>query len=415
MGVKHTQLPVGQDANPMPHDSATCRDISQVVLSTAAVGKKYDRRVRPKLFRRNQPSKDEFWALREFSFELHRGEALGILGHNGAGKSTLLKMLCGLLKPDEGQIRIRGRVEAMIELGTSFKELLSGRENVLLAGALRGLNARQCQALLHEVVDFAELQDFIDSPLRSYSTGMKARLAYAIAAASNPDILLIDEVLAVGDGDFQYKCLSHMKSFLAAGGSVIFVTHNLVQAISICERGIVLSQGNSIFCGSITEATKHVLKSRIVVAEKQAGETGSGPIHVEEIILSGKDGSIVRTGQGATLSVALRVAEPKNINWSFSIWSRDGGVCISLNFDDRLRHLATGVDRLFCHIPNMVLEKGQYLVRIGISEVGTGLPLAMWGWEYPVARFEVCESDRGPGISSVSAVEPLISLGVEWP
>src|SRR5688572_9077508 len=167
--------------------------------------------------------KGEFWALDGISFSLGRGEAMGIVGHNGAGKSTLLKALYGLIKPDRGEIRIRGRTEALIELGTGFNGLLSGRENVMVGAVLHGFDSGRARRLVDQVVDFAELAEFIDAPVQSYSSGMRARLAYALASQLEPDLLLVDEVLAVGDVTFQRKCFNHMRAYLDNGGALLFV------------------------------------------------------------------------------------------------------------------------------------------------------------------------------------------------
>ena len=190
----------------------------QAILSVAHVSKKYAQQLRRSLwygardiarelvpFGSNESPlrPGEFWALDDVSFELERGSSLAVVGGNGAGKSTLLKILYGLLKPDRGEVRVRGRMEALLELGTGFNPLLSGRENVGVGAALHGFDGRQTSALLERVIDFAELGEFIDAPLQAYSTGMKTRLAYALSANLEPDVLLVDEVLAVGDVAFQ--------------------------------------------------------------------------------------------------------------------------------------------------------------------------------------------------------------------
>ena len=195
----------------------------------------------------------EFWALDDVSFEVRRGESLAITGANGAGKSTLLKILYGILKPDRGEVRVSGRVEALIELGAGFNPVLTGRENVRVGAALHGLNARETAALMERVLDFSELGAFVDDPVQSYSSGMKARLAYALAANLDPDVLLVDEVLAVGDFAFQRKCVRHMQSYLAGGGALLFVSHNMYQMQAICERGFLLDHGRLTFEGSAVE------------------------------------------------------------------------------------------------------------------------------------------------------------------
>ncbi len=389
--------------------------MSDVLLTVSGLSKKYSRRLRPFLFRRGEAlGKDEFWALDDVSFELKRGESLGILGHNGAGKSTLLKLLCGLLKPDRGEIRIQGRTEALIELGTAFNGLLTGRENVQMAAAIHGFDRPRTRDLIDEAVAFAELEEFIDAPFQSYSTGMKARLAYAVAARFEPDLLLVDEVLAVGDAAFQYKCLNHMKSYIAAGGSLLFVSHNLTQIISVCERGLLLSHGRPIFEGPAMSALRHLLESRLAATAATAAPTAAtAPIAVGSVTCEASDGGPLRSGGGARLTVAYDCAGAVDIDWGFSIWTRDQSICVAAEFGRAPVRLAPGAGTLACTVPSLPVAGGQYLLRARMTEVGTGIPLGLWGWESPVALIDVDEA--GKGISAPrSAIDPLVRLDVDW-
>jgi len=189
--------------------------------------------------------KGEFWANRGISFELRRGECLGLIGHNGAGKTTLLKMLNGLIKPDTGKIEMRGRTGALIALGAGFNPILTGRENVYIAGAVYGLSTNDIDDKYDEIVEFSGLAEFMETPVQSYSSGMKVRLGFAVASTINPDILLIDEVLAVGDPRFKVKCLNRISKLLQTT-AVIFVSHNTNQVSLICNRCLVLSQGEML-------------------------------------------------------------------------------------------------------------------------------------------------------------------------
>lgn len=184
----------------------------------------------------------EFWALEDINFEVRKGECLGLIGRNGAGKSTLLKILNGLIKPDRGTVKIKGRVGALIELGAGFNPILTGRENVYINGAVLGFSKRDVGQVFDEIVAFAELEDFIDSPVQYYSSGMKVRLGFAIASQMKPDVLLIDEVLAVGDAGFRAKCYNEIFKILP-NAAVIFVSHSMSQVSKICTRGILLSKG----------------------------------------------------------------------------------------------------------------------------------------------------------------------------
>jgi lipopolysaccharide transport system ATP-binding protein len=191
---------------------------------------------------------DEFWALKDISFEVRRGECLGLIGHNGAGKSTLLKLLNGLIRPDAGSIEMSGRVGALIELGAGFSPLLSGRENVYINGSILGLSKVEIDEKYKEIVEFAELADFMDTPIQNYSSGMKVRLGFAIAAQVNPDILLIDEVLAVGDMGFTLKCFNQMDKLLK-NTAIILVSHSIPQVARMATNLCVLEKGKSIFFG----------------------------------------------------------------------------------------------------------------------------------------------------------------------
>ncbi|MBM9538572.1 ABC transporter ATP-binding protein [Desulfobulbus alkaliphilus] len=189
---------------------------------------------------------DEFWALQDINFELKRGECLGLIGQNGAGKSTLLKILNGLLKPDTGRIAMRGRVGALIELGTGFNPILSGRENIYINGSVLGFSKQEIDRKLDAIIDFAEIGDFIDMPVKNYSSGMRVRLGFAVAAQMEPDVLLIDEVLAVGDIGFVLKCFNRMDSLLG-NAAIILVSHNMPQVARMCTNLTLMEHGRTIY------------------------------------------------------------------------------------------------------------------------------------------------------------------------
>jgi len=191
----------------------------------------------------------EFWSVNDVSFELKRGECLGMIGPNGAGKSTLLKLLNGLIKPDKGQIAMRGRVGALIELGAGFNPILTGRENIFVNGAVLGFTKEEINKKLESIIEFSELQEFIEAPVQNYSSGMRVRLGFAIASHMDPDVLLIDEVLAVGDIGFRAKCFNAINSLIEKT-AVIFVTHAMPQVSRLCSDVLVLSKGKSVFLGN---------------------------------------------------------------------------------------------------------------------------------------------------------------------
>lgn len=207
-------------------------------LASGLSGNHNKRELRPK----------EFWAVKDISFELKRGECLGLIGHNGAGKSTLLKILNGLINPDAGKVTIKGRVGALIELGAGFNPILSGRENIYNNGAILGFTKKEINEKIEEIIDFAEIREFIDMPVQNYSSGMKVRLGFAVAAQMEPDVLIIDEVLAVGDLGFVLKCFKTIDTILP-NTAIVFVSHSMPMVSRICTQIILMEKGGAIFQG----------------------------------------------------------------------------------------------------------------------------------------------------------------------
>ena len=206
-------------------------------------------------------SSETFWALKDVSFEVKQGEVVGIIGRNGAGKSTLLKILSRITEPTSGQAKVYGRVGSLLEVGTGFHQELTGRENIFLNGAILGMKRADIRKRFDEIVAFAEVDKFLDTPVKRYSSGMYVRLAFAVAAHLDPEILLIDEVLAVGDAEFQKKCLGKMSEVARAGRTVLFISHNMAAITRLCHRGIVLDQGVVQLDTDATEAAKAYLHS----------------------------------------------------------------------------------------------------------------------------------------------------------
>lgn len=208
----------------------------------------------------NETPDSEFWALKDVSFEVRQGEVIGIIGRNGAGKSTLLKVLSRITEPTEGVIRIRGRIASLLEVGTGFHPELTGRENIFLNGAILGMHRSEIKNKFDEIVSFAEVERFLDTPVKRYSSGMYVRLAFAVAAHLEPEILVIDEVLAVGDLEFQKKCLGKMKDIAKSDGrTVLFVSHNMSAVVALCSSGIFLRAGRLAMAGTVAEATQAYL------------------------------------------------------------------------------------------------------------------------------------------------------------
>ena len=206
------------------------------------------------IFGKKNRAKDSFWALRNIEFNLQKGEVLGIIGRNGAGKSTLLKILSRITSPTEGKLEIIGRVASLLEVGTGFHPELTGRENVFLNGTLLGMSRKEVSLKFDEIVDFSGVEKFIDTPIKHFSSGMYVRLAFAVAAHLEPEILIVDEVLAVGDIAFQKKCLGKMKDVSGQGRTILFVSHNLQAVRTLCTRAILLHKGKMIMDGQVNDA-----------------------------------------------------------------------------------------------------------------------------------------------------------------
>lgn len=229
-----------------------------------SIGKEKDGSFRGSLssvFKKSSTKTEEFWALKDVSFEIEKGDVVGIIGKNGAGKSTLLKILSQITRPTEGRIEINGRIASLLEVGTGFHPELTGRENIFLNGTILGMTRKEVAAKFDEIVAFSGIEKFIDTPVKHYSSGMYVRLAFAVAAHLEPEILIIDEVLAVGDAEFQKKCLGKMKDVAGEGRTVLFVSHNLGAVSTLCNKGIVLEKGNMRFIGNINDSIQKYIDS----------------------------------------------------------------------------------------------------------------------------------------------------------
>ena len=219
---------------------------------------------------------EQFWALNDVSFEVKRGEVLGIIGRNGAGKSTLLKILSQVTMPTSGQIKVKGRIASLLEVGTGFHPELTGRENVFLNGAILGMTKAEIRKKFDEIVAFSEIEEFIDTPVKRYSSGMYVRLAFAVAAHLEPEILIVDEVLAVGDAEFQKKCIGKMQDVSKGGRTVLFVSHNMNAVTTLCTQAVVLKQGAVVYLGNVRDAMSHYGASANISGEFNLSEKNKG-------------------------------------------------------------------------------------------------------------------------------------------
>ncbi|MCB0323902.1 MAG: ABC transporter ATP-binding protein [Bdellovibrionales bacterium] len=310
---------------------------------------------------------EQFWAVNDVSFELRRGECLGLLGRNGSGKSTLLKMLAGILKPDRGAVALRGKVGALIELGTGFNPLLTGIENIYVNAALLGVSRRDIKRLIEPILSFAELENFKDAPLQSYSSGMRARLGFAIAAHCNLDILLVDEVLAVGDLAFRERCLRHMRGFLENGGAIIFVTHDLILMARIAHRVLVLHQGEKIFEGPIgTAISKFEAASLPEFAETYRRDAGVPELASVRLRAAG-GGTATQFFTGDTVEVVTKVIS--STSWSdvrlqLAVFSQTRGFVTSFATPEAgiSIELRPGENEITLRIEEMPLMVGAYFI-----------------------------------------------------
>ena len=256
--------------------------------------------------------RDEFWALRDVSFRVETGQTLGVIGNNGAGKSTILKVLTRILRPSRGSYLVHGRIGALIEVAAGFHPDLTGRENIFLQGAIMGMGRKQTFAKLDEIIAFSEIEQFIDTPVKRYSSGMNARLGFSIAAHLDPDVLIIDEVLAVGDYTFQRKAFGRIRDLARSGMPVVVVSHQLDRIAELCTEALLLSQGTMVSCGTPAEVIGAYMRG---VSNAGTARADDSPIAIESAELP--DGPDVRTGEyarltvtGTTLSVLSKHIEP---------------------------------------------------------------------------------------------------------
>jgi ABC-type polysaccharide/polyol phosphate transport system ATPase subunit len=323
------------------------------------------------------PLEKDFWALKNVSFEIKQGEAIGFIGRNGAGKSTILKLLAGVTKPSSGTVEVKGRVAALIEVGAGFHPELTGRENVFLNGSILGLKKVEIEKAFDSIVSFAELEEFIDTPVKHYSSGMYVRLGFAIAAHTDPDVYLIDEVLAVGDESFQKKCLDTLAAHKAAGKTMILVSHNLDKVAEVCDRCVYLSHGELRFDGPPMQAIRNYRSDvqGVKPTDSAAPEfSNEAKVEITDVIFRDSKGKEVLAIQsGSDLIVELRYRTTGRIEnpvFGLGIHS-DNGLHIA-GFNTRTNSLSTGAiegeGSVFCKLGNLCLGRGSYRISAAISD-----------------------------------------------
>ena len=261
---------------------------------------------------------EEIWALRDVSFHLEEGKALGVIGRNGAGKSTLLKILTRITTPTEGRAEIRGRVGSLLEVGTGFHPELTGRENVFLNGAILGMKRREIQAKLPEIAEFSGVEKFLDTPVKRYSSGMHVRLAFSVAAHFEPEIMLVDEVLSVGDAEFQARCLGRMEDINTTGRTVVFVSHQVQAVATLCDRVLLIDEGRIIRDGPSAEVVAHYLQSATGTSSSQTWSENESP--GDDLVRLHSVRAVRRNGETADFA---DVREPVGVELTYSVL-RDG-------------------------------------------------------------------------------------------
>jgi lipopolysaccharide transport system ATP-binding protein len=323
----------------------------------------------------------EFWAVKDVSFELRQGESLGLVGLNGSGKTTLLRMLSGVFSPDEGSVTLRGRVGALIALGAGFVPLLTGRENVYVNGALLGFSKREIDQRLEEILAFADLGTFIDAPVKHYSSGMYVRLGFAIAAMCRPDVLLIDEVLAVGDLNFQKKCYDYLHRLKREGTSIILVSHSVGAIWAICDKGLLLHEGRAATAGSVEDVLKayHDLNARgafirsvpppssmtvqdaVALPATYGGQKGgTGEIIVHQV-------TVRRLETNGTEGESLRFEEPFVIEATVEVKTAIEQPLFRFTIDAVHYKYIASIDSLEQNLPLSVIAPGTYVLRSTIA------------------------------------------------
>jgi lipopolysaccharide transport system ATP-binding protein len=328
----------------------------------------------------SDPQSEFIWALKDVSFEIKPGEVVGIIGRNGAGKSTLLKILSRITEPTEGEVRIYGRVGSLLEVGTGFHPELTGRENIYLNGAILGMREREINRKFDEIVAFAEIEKFLDTPVKHYSSGMYMRLAFSVAAHLEPEILLVDEVLAVGDGAFQKKCLGKMGDFAKEGRTVVFVSHNLPAIRDLTERALLLHAGKSTASGKTTDVISAYLRNIVATSSTSSNQfwneipnaPGNDRIRLRRIRVipeSTEPTEVFLTSTQLNIEVEYWTLLPDTaLIVNLSLYHIDGSPVFESSTTTETkwhgRPFPKGRFRSVCHIPGNLLNEGMYRLRI---------------------------------------------------
>jgi lipopolysaccharide transport system ATP-binding protein len=370
------------------------------------------------LFRRNERASEEFWALRDVSFTVEQGETVGIIGSNGAGKSTLLKLISHIIDPTSGRVEVQGRVGALLELGAGFHPDLTGRENVFLNGSILGLSRTEIQRKMDEIVDFAELERFIDMPVKHYSSGMFVRLGFSVAVHTDPEVLLVDEVLAVGDQNFQHKCLDRILRMQRQGITICFVSHGLGTVRRLCSRAVWLDQGVVRAAGEVDDTVSAYL--RHAAAEEDArGETvasenkrrwGTGDVEVVSVSFldaKGRERLVFRVGEPWTVCLHYRASERiERPIFGLAVHRNDGlHICgPNTQFASLDIPFVEGEGDIWYRVDDLPLMEGTYFVSVSAHNQADTV---MYDYHDRLYSFKVRQVGKGERYG-------LMRLGGEW-
>lgn len=367
--------------------------------------------------------KEEFWALRDISFEVQKGDRIGIIGRNGAGKSTLLKVLSRITEPTTGRIFIKGRVASLLEVGTGFHPELTGRENIFLNGAILGMSRTEIKRKFDEIVDFSGVEKFLDTPVKRFSSGMYVRLAFSVAAHLEPEILVVDEVLAVGDADFQKKCLGKMDSVSKQEGrTVLFVSHNMAAIQNLCNKSLVLNQGSVSFPLSNTEAAidhylEKVFAQNTVKVSERKDRRGLGDVIITDFRLTNdkdEEQAVFASGQEVFFKLYYRSKvknEVLNLLASVALYNAEGLYITELSnyytHDPIKPKVSEGC--IICRVPKLPLTKGEYIMNILIRNHGI-----IQDWITDAALISVENGDFFGTGKSIDAELKMILFDQQW-
>lgn len=397
--------------------------VQSVLYSLKAPFKNYQKL--KKLTRFDQEDETVFWALRDINFEVKKGEVLGIIGHNGAGKSTLLKILSRITEPTLGEVKLKGRVSSLLEVGTGFHPDLTGRENVFMNGTILGMTKKEIDRKFDEIVDFSGVEQHIDTPIKFYSSGMKVRLGFAVAAHLEPEILIVDEVLSVGDIGFQRKCLGKMNEVARGGRTVLFVSHNMAAVENLCTEGLLLDHGKSIFLGSVHDVVRQYIsifrpQENRDFFTKDTKRRGSGIAQFKSFWFEDKEGKHVGLAKsGDTILLNFRIESRKelqHVDIGFSIHREEDDQLLFIlysSYTGKLFELIEGENDLTCTITSLPLPEGRFLVKVQLMRQGEVLDAPLAGGGY----MEVVEGDfygTGQKSKNLTREQPLFLVNGTW-